>query len=112
MVKSGPAVTENAVVPAGRWVRVHRIELAPAERAPGLPEDTAAVPFESWINGWLLDETEVGGRAQIRTLAGRLMEGELIGADPGYAHSFGAPPSALQHASERARRRLFDEASP
>ncbi len=109
MIKFGPAVTENAVVPAGRWVRVHRIELAASERAASIPDDTAEVPFESWINGWLLEEAVIGERSRIRTATGRALEGELVEVDPGYQHSFGSAPPALQRAGQRARRILFPE---
>lgn len=93
----------------GCWARVHRTELAPSERAPDVPEDTAAVPFESWINGWLLDEAELGSRVRVRTLAGRVVEGELVELEPGYTHSFGPPPPPLQQAGARARATLFPE---
>jgi hypothetical protein len=96
----------------GTWVRIHRVELAPSERPPGLPEDTAAVPFESWTNGWLAEEATVGSRTRIRTPAGRIVEGELVEVGPGYHHSFGSPPAALQRAGERARRRLFAAEEP
>jgi hypothetical protein len=102
----------GSAVPAGVWVRIHRVELAPSERAPGVPEDTAAVPFESWINGWLVEDTPLGSRTRIRTATGRVVEGELIEVAPGYHHSFGSPPSALQRAGEAARDRLFPQDVP
>lgn len=98
---------DGLAVEKGRWARIHRLELGPSERAPGIPEDTAAVPFESWINGWLVEEAVIGERAQLRTTTGRIVEGVLVEADPGYNHSFGSPPPALQHAGEQARQRLF-----
>jgi 2-amino-4-ketopentanoate thiolase alpha subunit len=64
------------------------------------------VPFETWINGWLLEEADLGGRTSIRTATGRIVEGELVEADPGYGHSFGAPPPELQRIGERARELL------
>lgn len=100
---------EGDRVPAGRWARVHRLELAPPERAAGCPEDTASVPFESWINGWLIEESRLGDTARIRTPTGRTLEGELVEIGPGYTHSFGAPPEALQRAGQRARALLFPE---
>jgi 2-amino-4-ketopentanoate thiolase alpha subunit len=96
-----------ARLPSGRWVRIHRVELAPSERSEGLPPDTASVPFETWINGWLLEEAYSGERTSIRTTTGRIVEGELVEADPGYDHSFGAPPPELQRVGERARGLLF-----
>jgi 2-amino-4-ketopentanoate thiolase alpha subunit len=94
-------------LPSGRWVRIHRVELAPPERFAGLPRDTGSVPFETWINGWLLEEADLGERASIRTATGRIVEGELVEADPGYDHSFGAPPPELQRIGQRARELLL-----
>jgi 2-amino-4-ketopentanoate thiolase alpha subunit len=94
-------------VPQGQWGRIHRIELAPSERAPDIPADTAAVPFESWINGWLVEDATLGDLVRLRTPAGRVVEGVLVEAAPGYAHSFGSPPASLQQAGSRAWARLF-----
>jgi 2-amino-4-ketopentanoate thiolase alpha subunit len=96
-------------VPRGQWARIHRVELAPSERASDIPEDTAAVPFETWINGWLVDEASLGEPVRLRTPAGRVVEGVLVEVAPGYTHSFGSPPSALQLAGARAWARLFGE---
>jgi len=83
------------------------VDLAPGERARGIPADTAAVPFESWINGWLVDDAAVGDRCLLRTPTGRIVEGELVEVDPGYDHTFGSPPAALQRAGTRAFELLF-----
>jgi 2-amino-4-ketopentanoate thiolase alpha subunit len=96
-----------AIVPSGRWARIHRLELSPSERAPGIPADTASVPFETWINGWLVDDTAIGELCRLKTPSGRIVEGVLVEADPGYHHSFGSPPAALQHAGGRAFELLF-----
>jgi hypothetical protein len=103
---------DGAAVEKGRWARIHRVELGPSERAPGIPEDTAAVPFESWINGWLVEAAVIGERARLRTMTGRIVEGILVETDPGYNHSFGSPPPALQRAGQQARRRLFGRVEP
>jgi 2-amino-4-ketopentanoate thiolase alpha subunit len=102
---------ERAIVPRGRWARIHRLELAPSERAPGIPADTAAVPFETWINGWLVDGAAIGERAQVRTPTGRIVEGVLVEADPGYHHSFGSPSPPLQSAGVKAFELLFGRGS-
>jgi len=69
------------------------------------------VPFETWINGWLVDDSTIGERAQLRTPTGRIVEGVLVEADPGYNHSFGSPPPALQRAGGRAFELLFGSGS-
>jgi hypothetical protein len=98
-------------VAAGRWARVHRLELAPSERAPGVPPDTAAVPFETWVNGWLVEPARLGAAARLRTAAGRVVEGVLESVDPGYDHSFGSPPESLQAAAAQARALVFEAVS-
>jgi hypothetical protein len=100
-----------AILPRGRWARIHRLELAPSERPAGSPADTAAVPFETWINGWLVEDAAIGERARLRTQTGRIVEGVLVEADPGYHHSFGSPPPALQRAGGRAFELLFGRSS-
>jgi hypothetical protein len=90
---------------------VHRVELAPSARAPGLPPDTAAVPFETWVNGWLVEPARLGEAARVRTATGRVVEGILDGVDPGYDHSFGSPPEALQAAAAEARKLVFEAGS-
>lgn len=72
-----------------------------------MPSDTAGVPFEAWTNGHLLHEAELGQWAQVRTLAGRVVEGVLVEGAPAYTHSFGSPPAPLQRAGARARALLF-----
>jgi 2-amino-4-ketopentanoate thiolase alpha subunit len=96
--------------PLGRWVRIHRVELGPSERSPSVPEDTAAVPFEAWINGWLLGDARLGEQVRITTVTGRAVEGELIEENPGYWHTFGSPPQPLQRASGNASTLLSSRA--
>jgi hypothetical protein len=102
---------ESRLAP-GRWVRVHRSELAPSERAGAIPADTASLPFETWTNGWLVEEAALGERTRIRTMTGRIVEGDLVEANPGYTHTFGSPPQALQRAGERAQALLVREVRP
>jgi hypothetical protein len=83
-------------------VRIHRIELSAAERSAAVPPDTAAVPFEAWINGWLEGQAVAGDSVEIRTVTGRLLVGELVQTGPGYQHTFGSPPRSLQVAGEQA----------
>jgi hypothetical protein len=85
---------------------VHRVELPAGRRAPGIPPDTAGVPFETWVNGHLLEPARLGEVAAVRTASGRLCEGRIVEADPGYTHSFGPPPDPLRAAGRRAAERL------
>jgi hypothetical protein len=91
----------------GDWVRVHRIILEPHERAPNLPADTQATPFQAWANGFLQDESAaIGDQATIRTVIGRLVTGRLADVNPRYAHDFGDPQPELLAAGDELRARF------
>ena len=76
-------------VKAGTWVEIEKILLRPEQRAPTLPEDTKQVPYVLNVNGFLLEDAELGSPARIRTLIGRELEGTLKMVNPSYSHSFG-----------------------
>jgi hypothetical protein len=72
------------------WVKVYRIVLNVGERASHIPEETARVPLEMRVNGFLTNETaHIGETVTVTTLSGRIVEGTLIEIEPKYTHSFG-----------------------
>ena len=76
-------------VKAGTWVEIEKTILTPEQRAPTLPEDTKQVPYMLNVNGFLLEDAEIGSPARIRTLIGRELDGTLKTVNPSYAHTFG-----------------------
>jgi 2-amino-4-ketopentanoate thiolase alpha subunit len=76
---------------AGDWAEVQLVLLAPAERAPGLPDDTAEVPLTARVRGFLEEAAEPGQAAAVRTALGRRVEGTLLDVLPPERHSFGRP---------------------
>jgi len=91
----------------GDWVEVHRVLLEPGKRAPGVPEDTARVPLEMRMRGFLLeDEAVCGQQVRVRTLAGRVVQGTLVDADPRYTHDFGRPVPELLAVGPELKRLL------
>ena len=89
----------------GDWVRLISVILAPGERAPQVPEDTAKTSLTQWVKGWLLADAKVGSPARVRTRTGREVEGTLLDAD----HSFGEFIPELQQAQEGIRRAKWGE---
>ena len=80
---------ERRVYRAGDCVVLH-IQLLPAgERAPGVPEDTAALPLDMWVKGTLLSDAHTGDTVKVKTAIGREVEGRLTNCCPGYQHDFG-----------------------
>lgn len=93
-------------VAAGTWVELAQVVLEPDERAPELPEDTAAVPLELRVCGRLLAAGRVGEEVEIETRAGRRLRGRLADPSPRYRHGFGPPVPELTAAAEQARAML------
>ena len=74
----------------GDWVRIHSILMEAGARAPGIPEDTAEVPYELWDKGFLIsNEAEIGDIVEIETITGRIIKGNLLESNPSYKHDFG-----------------------
>ena len=88
-------------------VQIHMTILEPHERPENLPPSTAALPYECWIKGFLLDETaNVGDSVTIKTLIGREFSGTLYRVNPIYDHNFGTPQKELLSIGEEAWHRL------
>jgi hypothetical protein len=93
----------------GDWAELSFIVLEPAERAPGLPPDTAATPLAARVRGFLEASAAVGEQAAVQTLAGRRVEGTLSRLHPAPGHSFGGPVPELLPIGGELRERLGAE---
>lgn len=83
----------------GQWVQVRTILLEAGQRAPTVPRDTAAVPLELRVRGFLLDEAaSLGESVSVCTLAHRVVQGELEVIEPRYTHDFGGYVPELSQA--------------
>jgi hypothetical protein len=98
------------LIPAGTWVEIHRIVLAPDARSPHVPEDTRRVPLEMRVKGLLAEPAALGAEAAIVTAAGRRLRGVLAAVNPAYAHGFGPPVAALSAVGAEVRARLRERA--
>lgn len=79
----------------GEWVEIRAVLLQAGERAPQVPPDTAQQPLEMRCKGFLTAAAAIGETAEIETVTGRRVSGELVRANPGYDHGFGPPVAAL-----------------
>ena len=75
----------------GAWVEIHAVVLPASERAPKIPDDTAHVPLEMRVKGFLAEAADMGAEAEVLTASGRRLRGRVIAANPPYDHGFGAP---------------------
>ncbi|MFP4179498.1 MAG: 2-amino-4-oxopentanoate thiolase subunit OrtA [Spirochaetaceae bacterium] len=95
---------EPACARRGDWVQIHSVLLTPEERSPKIPADTAEVPLEMWVHGFLQDETgEIGNEVRVETAIGRIVEGTLCDIRPGYHHSYGVSLPELQQTGRELR---------
>ena len=93
----------------GDWVLLKSTILAPGERAPQVPEDTAKVPLIQWVKGHLLEDAQLGQTARAVTRTGRVVEGSLQEEAPAYHHSFGASIPELLAVQEGIRQAMWEE---
>jgi len=93
----------------GVWVEIHTIVLKPGERAPQVPEDTAKIPLEMRVKGFLMEPARLGDQAQIVTAAGRRLRGRLDIVNPAYRHGFGAPIPELSTIGQELRALLAQQ---
>jgi len=100
----------TGAIAAGTWVEIGAVVLAPAERAPQVPDDTRTVPLELRAKGFLAAPARMGERAEVLTAAGRRLAGTLVAVNPAYSHGFGAPIPALADVGREARALLKRDA--
>lgn len=80
----------------GDWVQIYQVILPVGQRAPQVPIETAGVPLEMWVKGFLVEkQAEVGTDVTVRSLAGRLLQGKLVAIKPTYEVNYGIPQSEL-----------------
>ena len=98
----------------GDWVEVEYVLLEPAERAAGLPDDTAAQPLRAWVKGFALAGGMIGDEVEVETMSGRTVRGHLSDTAPGYTHTFGTPPAEIVGIGRdvRARVKAYRGAAP
>ena len=73
----------------GDWVRVYSVVLEAHRRSLTLPDDTKAIPYESWVNGFVETDASIGDIVTIVTISGRKVKGKLVEVNPRYHHDFG-----------------------
>ena len=82
-------------LPEGSWVEIRRTVLEAGERAPQVPDDTAEVPLEMRVKGYLTSAAAVGEEAEIETVLGHTYRGKLHDPRPSYEHRYGPPVPEL-----------------
>ena len=91
----------------GDWVRIHRVVLPADGRNPSLPADTAAVPLEMWVKGFLCEDAEIGDEVRVETVTKRIEPGTLVEVNPCYEHSYGKFVPELVQIDRQLREILF-----
>lgn len=80
--------------------------LEPAERSPGLPQETAGKPLMVWVKGFARAGAALGGEVTVETMSGREVTGRLSAVNPGYTHTFGDPIPELVRVGHDLRARV------
>ena len=107
-----PAAKNKPTIAAGTWVELERVILKPGERAPGIPADTASVPFAARVRGFLIAPARRGATAEVRTQADRVVSGKLRTVLPRNPADFGDPSPELLVVGKEMKRRLHPLPDP
>jgi hypothetical protein len=91
---------------AGDWVEVACVLLEPADRAEGLPPETAEKPLLMWVKGFASAGVAIGEPVEVETMTGRKVTGDLSAINPGYYHTFGDPIPELNDVGRNVRAQL------
>jgi hypothetical protein len=94
------------MINAGTWVEIKSIVLRAGNRAPQVPQETQQVDLELRARGFLQESAVLGSSVRIETLAGRIIEGVLETAEPGWFHSFGSNHPELLKVGSICRKTL------
>jgi 2-amino-4-ketopentanoate thiolase alpha subunit len=94
------------VASVGDWAEIRLVLLEPGERAPAVAADTARLPLEARMRGFLERDAEVGEPVAVTTVLGRRLEGTLIEVLPPARHTFGRPAPELLPIGRELRDRL------
>lgn len=104
-------MSERRSAERGTWVQIHVVVLHPGERAPQVPPETQGVPLEMWAKGFLVSErAAIGEPAEIETVTGRRLTGELSAVEPAHEHDFGEPVRELLTVGSEVRKLLGQRA--
>jgi hypothetical protein len=77
------------MIKKGSYVEISQVILDQEDRAKNIPEDTKKTPLKLWAKGWLLENCDFNKCASIKTVTGRILEGEITEVNPEYTHDFG-----------------------
>src|SRR5438093_3301569 len=103
-----PATKNQATIAEGTWVELERVILEPGERAPGIPADTASVPFAARVRGFLVAPARRGATVQVRTQVDRVISGKLRAVLPRNPADFGNPSPELLFVGKAMKQRLHE----
>ena len=96
------------MIKSGTWVSIRCIILKANERTGSIPVDTAKTPLLMWIKGWLLEDSEIGQTAEIRTVTGRFESGVLEEALPSIPVNYGDFIPEVLEIGQSARKILLE----
>ncbi len=97
------------MISKGTWVEVEEVVLYPEDRSTAIPEETKKTPLKIWAKGFLQEDSELGKRAEIKTVTGRIIEGTITEVEPRFQHDFGDFIAEIMYIGPQAKEILWGE---
>lgn len=93
----------------GSYVEIVQQVLSIEERASNIPEETRRKPLALWAKGFLLEDSNLGESAKIKTINDRILEGIVTEVNPSYTHDFGEFVPEILYIGAQAKSILWGE---
>ena len=91
------------MIEKGTWVEIEKVVLLPHERANTIPEETRKHALKMWVKGYCLEECEMGGLVEVKTLTGRIEKGIVTEVEGAYKHDFGEYVKETSYIGKQAK---------
>ena len=97
------------MIKKGTFVEIEQVVLKEEERSSNIPEDTRKTSLRAWLKGYLLEDSEIGSIAEIKTTTGRIEKGVVTLERPSYTHDFGDFVEELMFIGPQAKEILWGD---
>jgi len=77
------------MVKKNSYVEIHKVIFKAEDRTARIPEETKKVPYEMFVKGFLINDSSIGDLVTVKTITGRLVEGELQKENPTFKLGYG-----------------------
>ena len=77
------------MVKKNSYGEIHKVIFKAKMRTAKIPDETKNVPYEKFMKGFLLADASIGDLVKVKTITGRILEGDLVQENPTFNLGYG-----------------------